>query len=221
MHGIQRVACCCVSTNPYLSGVDYPDVTHVIQIGAASDRAAYTHRIGRTARAGKKGKGILVLMEVEKAFLSRDLDGLNVPEDDVLSAMLQRPVPADMEADMMRIAQEMRAGENDKLVQNAKELYLSLFGYYALRLRALGVDSKTTLIELMNAFAAQTGLHEMPAIPEKVAKHAGVMGNPSLRILTRWSAGRRFDVSQAQVQTPEDNDNGCSELFGISSSKPK
>jgi len=37
-------------------GVDYPDVTHVIQIGTARDRETYIHRLGRTGRAGKAGK---------------------------------------------------------------------------------------------------------------------------------------------------------------------
>ena len=37
-------------------GMDYPGVTHVIQVGAPSSKAQYVHRIGRTGRAGKGGK---------------------------------------------------------------------------------------------------------------------------------------------------------------------
>ena len=33
-------------------GMDYPDVTAVVQVGLPSDRAQYVHRLGRTARAG-------------------------------------------------------------------------------------------------------------------------------------------------------------------------
>ena len=29
-------------------GVDYPDVTHVVQVGAAPSRETYIHRLGRT-----------------------------------------------------------------------------------------------------------------------------------------------------------------------------
>ena len=32
-------------------GMDYPDVTAVIQVGMPSDKAQYIHRLGRTARA--------------------------------------------------------------------------------------------------------------------------------------------------------------------------
>ena len=35
-------------------GMDYPDVTSVIQVGQPADKAQYVHRLGRTARAGKQ-----------------------------------------------------------------------------------------------------------------------------------------------------------------------
>jgi superfamily II DNA/RNA helicase len=31
-------------------GVDYPDVTHVIQVGMAPKRESYIHRLGRTGK---------------------------------------------------------------------------------------------------------------------------------------------------------------------------
>jgi ATP-dependent RNA helicase MSS116 len=43
-------------------GVDYPDVTAVLQLGAPSDKAQYIHRLGRTARAGNSGVGIVSLL---------------------------------------------------------------------------------------------------------------------------------------------------------------
>ena len=49
-------------------GMDYPDVSQVIQVGIPSDKAQYVHRIGRTGRAGKGGKGILLLSEKEQNF---------------------------------------------------------------------------------------------------------------------------------------------------------
>merc|ERR1712127_605149 len=46
-------------------GVDYPDVTHVIQVGLPESRDQYIHRLGRTGRAGKKGEGIVLLAPFE------------------------------------------------------------------------------------------------------------------------------------------------------------
>ncbi|KAI9347954.1 P-loop containing nucleoside triphosphate hydrolase protein [Zopfochytrium polystomum] len=50
-------------------GVDYPNVTLVIQVGAASNTEQYIHRIGRTGRAGKDGEGVLILSPYEEKFL--------------------------------------------------------------------------------------------------------------------------------------------------------
>jgi superfamily II DNA/RNA helicase len=36
-------------------GVDYPCVTHVIQIGIPAGMDQYIHRVGRTGRAGTQG----------------------------------------------------------------------------------------------------------------------------------------------------------------------
>ena len=40
------------------------------QVGVASGREQYVHRIGRTARAGKAGGGFLLLAECEAPFLA-------------------------------------------------------------------------------------------------------------------------------------------------------
>ena len=47
-------------------GMDYPDVSAVIQVGQPADKAQYIHRLGRTARAGKQGCGVLVLCDFEQ-----------------------------------------------------------------------------------------------------------------------------------------------------------
>ena len=52
-------------------GMDYPDVSFVIQVGVPSDKAQYVHRLGRTARAGKGGSGLLVLADFETFFLGK------------------------------------------------------------------------------------------------------------------------------------------------------
>jgi ATP-dependent RNA helicase MSS116 len=65
-------------------GVDYPNVGLVIQMGMPSDRDTYIHRMGRTGRAGKDGKCILVLPPIEKPFLRQlndmPIEVANVPK---------------------------------------------------------------------------------------------------------------------------------------------
>lgn len=53
---------------------DYPDVTFVLQVGL-TDREQYTHRLGRTARAGKGGAGMLLLMDFEERSMLKTLQG--------------------------------------------------------------------------------------------------------------------------------------------------
>jgi ATP-dependent RNA helicase MSS116, mitochondrial len=51
-------------------GMDYPDVTFVLQVGM-TDRDQYIHRLGRTARAGKGGNGLLLLAPFEFDYMTR------------------------------------------------------------------------------------------------------------------------------------------------------
>ena len=50
--------------------MDFPSVSHVIQVGLPADSDAYTHRVGRTARAGRDGRAIIILTEPESFFLT-------------------------------------------------------------------------------------------------------------------------------------------------------
>lgn len=51
------------------------DCLSMLQMGVPADREQYIHRLGRTGRKGKEGKGILLLAPWEEFFLStlRDL----------------------------------------------------------------------------------------------------------------------------------------------------
>jgi ATP-dependent RNA helicase MSS116 len=197
-------------------GVDYPNVTTVVQVGAALNRDTYIHRLGRTGRAGKTGKGILVMMDSEKAFLERDLADFDIPVDEELSGLLQRPLEADLELNMMRAAKEMRSGENPELVENAQDLYRTLLGYYNTQFKGLQKEgSKRLLVDTVNAIASQAGLRELPFIPEKLAKQAGVMGHSGLNIRSPWSAGQSFDVGRRKGRVE-----GRAERFLPDSDKP-
>lgn len=46
-------------------GMDFPNVTTVMQVGLPYAPEQYVHRLGRTARAGTEGSGILVLTPFE------------------------------------------------------------------------------------------------------------------------------------------------------------
>ncbi|KAF8487600.1 P-loop containing nucleoside triphosphate hydrolase protein [Gautieria morchelliformis] len=69
-------------------GIDVPGVTHVVQVGIPSSVEQYIHRLGRTARAGQTGTGLLILAPYEDFFLrSKGIKELNLePWEDVAAA---------------------------------------------------------------------------------------------------------------------------------------
>lgn len=56
-----------VATDVAARGLDVEDLTHVINYGMPDDTENYTHRSGRTGRAGKKGTSICIIHTREKA----------------------------------------------------------------------------------------------------------------------------------------------------------
>lgn len=50
-------------------GMDFPNVSHVIQIGVSSEIDSHTHKIGRTGRAGRQGDALLFTSKLEEPFV--------------------------------------------------------------------------------------------------------------------------------------------------------
>ncbi len=61
-----RVVSILVATDVAARGLDVSDLTHVINYGLPEDTAVYTHRSGRTGRAGKSGVSIAIIHSREK-----------------------------------------------------------------------------------------------------------------------------------------------------------
>lgn len=61
-----RVIRILVATDVAARGLDVDDLTHVINYGLPDDTAVYTHRSGRTGRAGKTGVSIAIIHSREK-----------------------------------------------------------------------------------------------------------------------------------------------------------
>ncbi|MCH5248199.1 MAG: DEAD/DEAH box helicase [Muribaculaceae bacterium] len=64
-----RVTSLLVATDVAARGLDVDDLTHVINFGLPDDTAVYTHRSGRTGRAGKTGVSIAIIHSREKGKL--------------------------------------------------------------------------------------------------------------------------------------------------------
>ncbi len=64
-----RVVTILVATDVAARGLDVDDLTHVINYGLPDDTAVYTHRSGRTGRAGKTGVSVAIIHSREKGKL--------------------------------------------------------------------------------------------------------------------------------------------------------
>lgn len=64
-----RVTRLLVATDVAARGLDVDDLTHVINYGLPEDTAVYTHRSGRTGRAGKRGISVAIIHSREKGRL--------------------------------------------------------------------------------------------------------------------------------------------------------
>ncbi|KAK6947755.1 Helicase, C-terminal [Dillenia turbinata] len=155
-----------VTSDVSARGMNYPDVTLVIQVGLPSDREQYIHRLGRTGRAGKEGEGILLLAPWEEYFLSEIKD---LPIEKVPVPQLNPDIKLQINASMEKI---------DTSVKEAA--YHAWLGFYN-SIREIGRD-KTALVELAKSFSASIGLQNPPSLFRKTAVKMGLRNIPGIRI---------------------------------------
>eukprot|EP00921_Rhytidocystis_pertsovi_P019162 GHVQ01030362.1.p1 GENE.GHVQ01030362.1~~GHVQ01030362.1.p1 ORF type:complete len:624 (+),score=102.85 GHVQ01030362.1:122-1873(+) len=58
-----------IATDVAARGLDIPDIVWIVQIDPPQDPSYFIHRIGRTARAGRSGNSLLLVMSHEMAYL--------------------------------------------------------------------------------------------------------------------------------------------------------
>nr|XP_004308314.2 PREDICTED: DEAD-box ATP-dependent RNA helicase 31-like [Fragaria vesca subsp. vesca] len=154
-----------VTSDVSARGVDYPDVTLVIQVGIPADRQQYIHRLGRTGRKGKEGQGILLLAPWEEFFLSAIKD---LP-------MTKAPVPLVDPDTTKKVERALSQVE----IKNKEAAYQAWLGYYNSN-KKIGRD-KHRLVELANEFSRSMGLDNPPAIAKMVLGKMGLKNVPGLR----------------------------------------
>ncbi|KAM7472297.1 hypothetical protein LguiA_010480 [Lonicera macranthoides] len=154
-----------VTSDVSARGVDYPDVTLVVQVGLPSDKEQYIHRLGRTGRKGREGQGILMLAPWEEFFLSSLKD---LP----LSKASPPLVDPDTKKKVERALSQVE-------MKNKEAAYQAWLGYYNSN-KTVGRD-KTRLVEIANEFSRSMGLDNPPAIPKMVLGKMGLRNVPGLR----------------------------------------
>ena len=153
-------------------GMDYPDVTFVLQVGL-TDRSQYIHRLGRTARAGKDGKGGLLLADYEEHHMTKrelkdmPLELIAVPTTSKASDAAGRAI--------------RNVEENDALRNSAEQAYRAWLGYYNGHLRKIHWDKKQ-LVQQANMWGTEVGLKNQPGLQKRTIGKMGLKGVPGLKI---------------------------------------
>ncbi|KAJ4381786.1 hypothetical protein N0V86_003151 [Didymella sp. IMI 355093] len=113
-------------------GMDFPNVTHVIQVGLPRDRESYIHRLGRTGRAGKEGEGWLIVTPFEKGEIRRRLRGLPLQEatPNLEAAQIDMSQPAEVPEDIGKILQDCVEAHKKVYPDQLDAAFRGLFGSF-------------------------------------------------------------------------------------------
>ncbi|KAM4056847.1 DEAD/DEAH box helicase [Hirsutella rhossiliensis] len=133
-------------------GMDFPNVTHVLQVDLPRDRESYIHRLGRTARQGKDGQGWLFMPPLSMNSARRTLQGLPLAKNDSLISASVDPESGEPTRHHKDVAQLMQMAKRHFSIA-----YQSLFGGQT--------SNREELVDDLNRWAVQgVGFPEPPAV---------------------------------------------------------
>jgi ATP-dependent RNA helicase MSS116 len=151
-------------------GMDFPNVTHVIQIGLPPDRDQYIHRIGRTGRGDKPGEGWLFISSLESRATRRRLQGLPLRPDTSLEAAAvdmtrDAQLPAALAATLTQVTDATKMVDRE----TKAAAFMAMVGVMA------SVDDKQGLIDTLNQWTRfGWGWEEPPPIGKRLADMLGL-----------------------------------------------
>lgn len=96
-------ASCLLATDVVARGIDFPEIDWVIQLDCPEDVATYIHRVGRSARAGKNGKSLLMLTESEQPAFVAHLEARKIPITKIdINATKRSSIQSELQAQMFQ-----------------------------------------------------------------------------------------------------------------------
>lgn len=138
-----------VSSDVTARGMDFPNVSHVIQTHMPQSEDQYIHRIGRTGRAGKSGEGWLLLQEDDRRAWQREYGrDLKLQEDTSLhTASLDMSQGASLPAGVAKIMGIVEGGVRATPFGMKADAYRSSFGVV---MQSCTPRSKQTIVDKLN-----------------------------------------------------------------------
>ena len=148
-----------ITTDVSARGLDYPDLSLVVNVFAPTTMDSYIHRVGRTARAGKSGRSLLLLHQVEKEFISR-----------AGSLPIRQASVATLLTSSLEVTQKLSSwcGADASLLVHAEEAYMSLLSHFAMIGRSLKLSTEDQ-VQAASDFCVSSGMSEAPTVPDSFA----------------------------------------------------
>jgi len=185
-----------VSSDVTARGMDFPNVTHVIQVGMPRDRETYIHRIGRTARAGKEGQGWLISPMIEAQELPRKLNDLPLQKDTTLAtASVDMTREADVPRSAATVLSQVAEAYKRVPMQLKADAYKGYIGTY-------GFIRKKALVKAINNLSRYAwGMATPPEVSSKLASRVGLSRVPGMNIDGRIIDGNLDDVDDRPIRS--------------------
>ena len=166
------------------------------QFGLPESREQYIHRLGRTARAGNLGSGLLVLSPFESLFLQQ-LKGLDVNLNAEIESVLQTP-SMDVIAGLDQAFHRIQHGDVN-MQSLAEQAYQSFLGYYVDKMKTAKFRSKEDLVQTANQISILMGLPNVPHLAKDVVHKMGLTGIDGI-ILAREMENRHVHDRDGKVE---------------------
>ncbi|MAZ01372.1 MAG: DEAD/DEAH box helicase [Flavobacteriales bacterium] len=123
-----------VATDVAARGLDVDDITHIINYNLPDDNEVYIHRSGRTARANKKGKSIIIatnrnlrkIKAIEK-MINKKIDLKEIPTGDMIcekqllnliNKVIESPVDNQIDKYLPGITEKLAHLDKDSLIKH-------------------------------------------------------------------------------------------------------
>ena len=159
-----------LSSDVTARGMDFPNVTHVIQVGVPPSRDTYIHRLGRTARGDKEGEGWILLTQAEVSENTIRLKKLPLkPDYSLETAKVDMTKDAQLPEDTAKLLTQVV--DAAKMVPRTEKVasYMASLGIYG------WLANKQTLIDSMNNLAKYLwGMDSPPAVARGLAQKLGL-----------------------------------------------
>lgn len=163
-----------VATDVAARGIDVDNITHVIHLNIPDEMEFYTHRSGRTARAGRKGVSIAMvnnretgkLKQIEKILKTTFVKlpvptGAEVCQKQLLALMRKvhevKVNEAEIEAFLPAVYEELKDLDKNELIKRFASIEFNRFLEYYRNAPDLNADSKGNNKDLGGAERYSTG----------------------------------------------------------------